>query len=56
MGTLTLALVLRPLIALVLLVLIVRPICWAIWRLLPDGKVRRVLFRPIAWPRRAARR
>jgi hypothetical protein len=56
MGTLTLALILRPVIALVLLALIVRPICYVVWKLIPDGKIKRILFSPIAWPRQASRR
>lgn len=56
MGTLTLALILRPVIALLLLAIVVRPICWVVWKLVPNGRIKRVLFSPIAWPRRASRR
>jgi hypothetical protein len=56
MGTLTLALIVRPLVALLLLALVIRPVCWVVWKLLPAGRLKRVLFTPIEWPRRAGRR
>jgi hypothetical protein len=45
MDTVAIALVLRSILALLLLALIVRPICWVIWKLLPEGRVKRFLFR-----------
>lgn len=56
MGTVTLALILRPLIALILLAVVIRPICWVVWKVLPAGRLKRVLFSPVTWPRRAGRR
>jgi hypothetical protein len=56
MGTLAIALLIRPLIALVMLALIVRPVCWAAKKLIPEGRIKEILFRPIGWPRRVNRR
>lgn len=39
-----LGLLLKPLIALAIMVLIVLPIKWLFWKLIPEGKLKRVLF------------
>jgi hypothetical protein len=47
MNDLTLEVLLRPLVALLLIAFIARPLSQLIFRLLPDGKLRRFLF--IRW-------
>jgi hypothetical protein len=56
MGTLAIALLIRPLIALLMLALIVRPVCWVAKKLIPEGRIKEILFRPIEWPHQAGRR
>lgn len=43
MNTMWIALLIKPLALLALFVLIVFPIKWAILKLLPDGKLKRLL-------------
>ena len=44
MQTWQIAVVLKPLIAIAIMCLIVVPIKWIFWKLIPEGKLKRILF------------
>lgn len=44
MSNLGIALLLKPLIFLLIFALIIIPLKWIVWKLLPEGRLKRLLF------------